>query len=97
MLQRDLVRHSAVKQPAMVALLDRLETAGMIERTKTTSDKRAATVELTDRGHNAAAFGRTVLLEVNEEAVSGFTPTEATLLVDLLGRLIANLDASSGK
>lgn len=32
MLQRDLVASSAVKQPVMVALLDRLETAGLIAR-----------------------------------------------------------------
>lgn len=32
LLQRDLVRHSAVKQPVMVALLDKLEAAGMITR-----------------------------------------------------------------
>ncbi|RYH18152.1 MAG: MarR family transcriptional regulator, partial [Alcaligenaceae bacterium] len=30
MLQRDLVRSAAVKQPAMVAILDKLEAAGAI-------------------------------------------------------------------
>jgi hypothetical protein len=48
MLQRDLVRHSAVKQPAMVALLDKLEAGGMISRAASTNDKRAAVVDLTN-------------------------------------------------
>jgi DNA-binding MarR family transcriptional regulator len=96
MLQRDLVQHSAVKQPAMVALLDKLEAAGMIGRAQSTSDKRAATVELTDSGREAAAIGRNVLLEMNEKAVDGFATEDAALVVKLLSRVIANLEAPSG-
>jgi len=94
LLQRDLVRLSAVKQPAMVALLDKLEAAGMIEREASTTDRRAATVRLTDRGQDAAAAGRIVLLEVNAEAVAGFAPEETGAVVALLSRLIENLERS---
>lgn len=96
MLQRDLVRHSAVKQPAMVALLDKLEAAGMITRLASAADKRAATVDLTDRGREAAALGRAALLEMNAKAVSGFAPQETALVVNLLARVIANLEAPTG-
>jgi DNA-binding MarR family transcriptional regulator len=96
MLQRDLVRHSAVKQPAMVALLDKLEAAGMITRLASAQDKRAATVDLTDRGRDAATLGRAVLLEMNAKAVSGFAPQETAMVVNLLGRVIANLEGEAG-
>lgn len=96
MLQRDLVRHSAVKQPAMVALLDKLEAAGMITRLVSAQDKRAATVYLTDRGQDAAALGRASLLEMNDKAVSGFAREETALLVDLLSRVIVNLETPPG-
>lgn len=96
MLQRDLVRYSAVKQPAMVALLDKLEAAGMITRLATAADKRAATVDLTDCGRNAAALGSAALLEMNAKAVSGFALQETALIVDLLGRVIANLEDPTG-
>lgn len=96
MLQRDLVRHSAVKQPAMVALLDKLEGAGMITRLASAADKRAATVDLTDRGRDAAAIGRAALLEMNAKAVSGFASQETALVVDLLARVIANLESPTG-
>lgn len=96
MLQRDLVRHSAVKQPAMVALLDKLEAAGMITRLASTADRRAATVDLTDRGRDAAAIGRAVLLEMNARAVSGFAPQETAMVVDLLRRVIANMECPPG-
>ncbi|MET0319798.1 MAG: MarR family transcriptional regulator [Duganella sp.] len=92
MLQRDLVRASAVKQPAMVALLDKLEAAALIERTMLATDKRAANVCLTDAGRAAAATGRDVLLKVNALGVTGFSEQEASVLVDLLDRLIANLE-----
>lgn len=93
MLQRDIVRASAVKQPAMVALLDKLQAMSLIEREALLSDKRAAAVRLTAAGENAAAIGRRVLLDVNAVGVAGFTQEEATLFVGFLGRLIANLDA----
>ncbi len=44
MLQRDLVIASAVKQPAMVALLDKLEGLLLIKRTPSPQDRRAALV-----------------------------------------------------
>lgn len=93
MLQRDLVRASAVKQPAMVALLDRLETMKLIEREVLPSDRRAATVRLTASGKDAAALGRTVLLEINALGVTGFSEEEATRFVAYLQRLIANLES----
>jgi MarR family transcriptional regulator for hemolysin len=96
MLQRDLVRHSAVKQPAMVALLDKLEAAGMITRSASAADKRAATVDLTDRGRDAAAIGRSALLEMNAKAVSGFAPQDAAMVVELLARMITNLENNIG-
>lgn len=92
MLQRDMVRASAIKQPAMVALLDKLETMGMIERQVVAADKRAAAVSLTDAGRAAAAIGREVLLHVNALGVAGFSEEEAACFVGFLTKLIANLE-----
>lgn len=97
MLQRDLVRESAVKQPAMAALLDKLEAMALIAREASSTDKRAATVRLTAAGQDAAATGRTVLLDVNALGVSGFSGKDAGLLTALLGRLIANLESAAGE
>jgi MarR family transcriptional regulator for hemolysin len=96
MLQRDLVRHSAVKQPAMVALLEKLEAAGLIERTPSPSDRRASMVDLTARGREIADIGGAVLRDTNTRGLSSFTPDEAASLVSLLQRLIGNLEAHEG-
>ena len=92
MLQRDLVTASAVKQPAMAALLDKLESMGLVERTVLMADKRAATVSLTETGNTAAAIGRQVLLNVNAIGLAGFSEEEAVVLNAMLRRLIVELE-----
>lgn len=92
MLQRDLVQDSAVKQPAMVALLGKLERMGLIERSPSPSDRRAAIVSLTNRGREIAAIGGQVLRDANARATGGLTQRESAQVVALLQRLIANLE-----
>jgi len=95
MLQRDMVRASAIRQPAMVALLDKLEAMELIAREVLATDKRAATVRLTAAGVNAAATGGQVLRDVNAVGVAGFTGAEAVAMVGLMTRMIANLENAS--
>lgn len=90
MLQRDLVRSSAVKQPAMVALLDKLEAMALIARTPASTDRRAAMVQLTGQGHEAARIGGQTLIDANERGLQGFSAGEIASLVSLLQRFIAN-------
>ncbi|NTF16438.1 MarR family winged helix-turn-helix transcriptional regulator [Agrobacterium tumefaciens] len=92
MLQRDLVRSSAVKQPAMVALLDKLEAMKLIDRTPSSSDRRASMVELTSLGFEAAAQGREALLAANARGLEGFSAEEVLKIVQLFQRLIDNLE-----
>lgn len=94
LLQRDIVRSSAVRQPAMVALLNRLEKMGMVARTPSLNDRRASLVELTEAGREAAQIGRAALIDGNIRGLDGFSPEEAGQLVSLLQRLIDNLDHS---
>jgi MarR family transcriptional regulator for hemolysin len=96
MLQRDLVQDSAVKQPAMVALLAKLEAMNLIERLPTPSDRRAAMVSLTDHGHAMAETGGRILRETNVRGTEGMSTDEARLMVSLLQRLIANLEDTAG-
>lgn len=69
MLQRDFVIASAVKQPAMVALLDKPEGLNLIKRTPTPQDRRAALVALTARGRKIAELGGRALLGMNAVAL----------------------------
>lgn len=93
MLQRDLVRASAVKQPAMVALLVKLEAMELIQRTPSPIDGRAAMVQLTASGEQAARMGGQVLVEANAQGLAGFPPSDAHTLVRLMQRFIMNLES----
>ncbi|NTE86596.1 MarR family winged helix-turn-helix transcriptional regulator [Agrobacterium rubi] len=97
MLQRDLVTFSSIKQPAMVALLDKLQAAGLIQRSPSQTDKRAALIELTEQGKDAAVLARRTLLDANSEAMAGFTELEAEQFSSFLGRFSSNLTAASDK
>jgi len=92
MSQRDLVRFSAVKQPAMVALLDKLETAGAIVRSPAPTDRRSATVSLTEKGQAMADRGGQTLRDANTVGMEGLSAEEVSKLVGLLGRLSHNLE-----
>ncbi len=92
MLQRDLVRSSAIRQPAMVALLDKLEAMALIVRTPSITDRRAAMVSLTDQGREAARIGGKALTDVNLKGLDGFSPEESDNLVRFLQILIANFE-----
>ena len=96
MLQRDLVKASAVKQPAMVALLDKLEAGSFIERAPLPEHRRASLIRLTKHGEAMAAVGRNAFSEVNARALQGLDPAEAERLMASLWRILTNLTPSSG-
>lgn len=92
MRQRDLVAASAVKQPAMVALLDKLEGLRLVTRTPSPDDGRAAIVSLTEAGRRMAEIGGSALRAENARGLSALSADEATTLISLLQRLIAGLE-----
>lgn len=93
--QRDLARFAKVEQPPMAQMLARMERDGLIQRTPDPLDSRSSQVKLTKlaRARLPKAIG--VLLVGNLEVLSGFTDDEKQLLIGLLQRVIANLDAMS--
>ncbi|SOB80028.1 DNA-binding transcriptional regulator, MarR family [Sphingomonas guangdongensis] len=94
MRQRDLVAHSAVRQPAMVALLDKLEGMGLLTRTAHPDDRRAALITLTAAGERMAALGGEVLRAENARGGTGLMAAEQATLVALLQRFITALEGT---
>lgn len=90
--QRDLARFAKVEQPPMAQMLARMQRDGLIQRTPDPADGRSSRITLTKVAQARMPDAVAVLLRGNQEALSGFTDEEAGLLVDLLTRLIANLD-----
>ena len=90
--QRDLARFARVEQPPMAQMLARMERDGLIERTRDPADGRSSRIVLTKAAREAMPEAIATLFQGNREALAGFTDAEAGQLVDLLMRLIGNLD-----
>lgn len=90
--QRDLARFAKVEQPPMAQMLARMQRDGLIQRTPDPADGRSSRITLTKLAEARMPDAVAVLLRGNQEALRGFTDEEVGLLVDLLTRLIANLD-----
>jgi MarR family transcriptional regulator, transcriptional regulator for hemolysin len=90
--QRDLARFARVEQPTMAQMLARMERDGLISRSPDPADGRSSQISLTETARARMPQACEMVLDGNREALSGFTEQEAAQLVDLLTRLIANLD-----
>jgi DNA-binding MarR family transcriptional regulator len=90
--QRELARFAKVEQPPMAQMLDRMERDGWIRRTPHPDDGRSSRIALTKAAQNRMPDAVETLFKGNRDALNGFTEDEASQLVNLLTRLIANLD-----
>jgi len=90
--QRDLARFAKIEQPSMAQMLVRMERDGLIQRTPDATDGRSSRIALTGVAQTRLPAACEALLKGNREALSGFTDEEASQLVALLTRVIANLD-----
>lgn len=94
--QRELARFAKVEQPPMAQMLTRMERDGWIRRTPHPEDGRSSRIALTKAAQNRMPEAIETLFKGNRDALNGFTEGEASQLVNLLTRLIANLDQITG-
>jgi len=89
--QRELAHSTTMEPAAVTRILTDLDRLGLIRRTTSAQDARQLDVVLTPTGETLTretAARRATFLSA---ALEGFTPDEAKMLDDLLGRLQANL------
>jgi MarR family transcriptional regulator, organic hydroperoxide resistance regulator len=80
-----------VSRQSLTAILDRLEAAGLIDRTRTEGDGRLRHVRLTDKGVKTWADMRPSIRGFYEAALADFSIEESYLLMRLLERLTTGL------
>ncbi len=83
----DLARETQMDAGAMTRLLDRMEAKGLCKRVRNAEDRRVVNLELTAEGREAAKGIPTVLCEVQNALLAGFSPDEWRMLIGLLQRL----------
>jgi DNA-binding MarR family transcriptional regulator len=88
----ELARELQTDAGAMTRLLDRLEAKGLCRRERSTEDRRVVRIALTPEGEKAAAQVPTVLAQVMNETLAGFSREEWGTLKSMLARMLDNAE-----
>jgi DNA-binding MarR family transcriptional regulator len=87
MSQSGLAQRLGIGQSRLVALLDRLEDAGLVVRVRRAGDRRVQEVGLTDAGRETAARLRRAAETQEAELTAGLDDADRERLAELLARL----------
>lgn len=93
LIQRELAERLFIEGPTLTRQLTRMESDGLVVRTRSETDRRAATVELTDRGRRLFRRLATVVIEGNAQLLDGFSAAEIETLRGMLDRIQRNATA----
>jgi DNA-binding MarR family transcriptional regulator len=93
--QQTLVERMCVDATNLVAVLNSLEDAGLIERRRDRSDRRRAIVALTAPGEQVLAEIDRAFRQVDDEILAGLTLTERQTLTSLLSNLVGHIAEGS--
>jgi DNA-binding MarR family transcriptional regulator len=85
--QQVLAEHLGVMPSRMVALVDELETKGIIERRRSTEDRRNYELHLTERGRRVLGELSRIAAEHEESLCSALSKEERVQLRDLCRRI----------
>lgn len=88
-----LVRELDVDAGAFTRLLDRLEAKGLVQRERSEQDRRVVLLALSEEGVRLTTELQTVLSDVLNAHLRGFSHAEWRLLLSLLQRMIDNGEA----
>jgi DNA-binding MarR family transcriptional regulator len=87
--QQALAERLAIPPSRMVALVDRLEEAGILERRPDPEDRRVRGLHLTRKGHGVLERAGKIAIDYETRLCAGINREERELLIDLLQKLQA--------
>jgi DNA-binding MarR family transcriptional regulator len=91
---QEMAREMDIDAGAMTRLIDRMVAKGLVERTRSSSDRRVVTLALSDDGDAVARRVPAVLAGVNNDYLRGFSNEEWETLKQLLRKMLANAPAT---
>ena len=88
----ELARSLGHNQGALTRVLDALEATGMVERRRSTSDRRSVELRLTAEGSRYVEAQLPIAIDALNHVLDVFSPSEVETMIDLLSRLLARLN-----
>jgi len=94
--QQALAEHLGLLPSRMVALVDALESKGIVERRRSTEDRRNYQLQLTERGQQVLQNLSRIAAEHEEDLCSSLSHEERARLRDLCSRIAEQQGLTSG-
>ena len=88
--QRSIAAAAGIEGPTLTHHLHRMETAGLVRRTRDPNDRRAQSVALTPEGRDAFVGMLEVVRDFDRRLRADLSDSEVDTLRSLLTRLVAN-------
>ncbi len=89
---KDLLCRVGVTKSGLTRLIDRIESAGLVERSSCPSDRRGTFIAITDEGRQTLAAMRPIRNRVFAEHLEGtLSEAEAEAVSELLGGVVASV------
>ena len=82
--QKQLGQALDISAPNMAITLDRLVESGWVERVRSTQDRRAMLIHLTDAGRELVSRAEAIAATMEQGSLRMLSPAERALLVELL-------------
>ncbi|MBU2826673.1 MULTISPECIES: MarR family winged helix-turn-helix transcriptional regulator [Acidithiobacillus] len=92
--QTELAHCLSVEQPTVVAMLDRLQRAGLVRREMDSADRRIRRVVLTEQGHGVYAEVRRIAIDFRHEKLQNLDEEALRQATTLLQHLQQVLEES---
>ncbi|HEY0291031.1 MAG TPA: MarR family transcriptional regulator [Hansschlegelia sp.] len=90
--QHDLARSLGIEGPSLVRLLDRLETAALVERREDSSDRRAKTLHLTPAGRTLVERLQVVVRKTCADLIEGVSEQDVAACQRVFEHILARED-----
>lgn len=85
--QKQLGSALDISAPNLAITLDRMVEAGWVERVRSTVDRRAQLIHLTERGTMLCARAEVIATTMEQQALGVLTQAERLLLIELLHKV----------
>jgi MarR family transcriptional regulator for hemolysin len=92
-IQQELGSALGIDRSTMVSLIDQLEDAGLATRRPSATDRRAREIAITPKGRRLLQRARRLILQAEDEVLSGLTAAERQELEALLRRALESAPA----
>lgn len=86
--QQALGKCTGIDPSSMVSTVDDLEAAGLVERRRHPSDRRAHAIHITEQGRETLSLGRQLARSAQEDLLAPLSAAERKQLHELLLRLV---------